>query len=149
MNKSVHKTILLVEDSQDDRELIMFAFGKHRIANQIDMVEDGEKALDYLNGQGEYSHRKDESLPVLIMLDINLPKINGIEVLREIRKNGRTKLLPVIMFTSSNEEKDLIESYSLGANSYIRKPVDPDKFDNAIRQLELYWLLINEPPPMN
>ena len=149
MELNRHRTILLVEDNRDDRELILFAFNKHRIANQIDIAKDGEEALDYLFARGQYAGKEGHQLPVLIMLDINLPKINGIEVLEKLRNHDKTKLLPVVMFTSSNEEKDLIDSYQLGANSYIRKPVDPDKFEQAIRQLELYWLLINEPPPVN
>jgi len=141
MNK---KTILLVEDNPDDEILTLRALKKDNLANKITVARDGEEALEYLFGKNHDGN----DLPVLIILDLKLPKIGGIEVLRKIRSEKKTKLLPVVILTSSNEEKDLIESYSLGANSYIRKPVDFNQFLEAARQLKLYWLVLNESPPV-
>jgi len=141
------KSILLIEDNPDDIELVEIALSSKRIVNEIEVVTDGAEALDYLFCKGKYALKDQDLHPTLILLDLQLPKIDGLEVLRQIRKNEKTKLIPVIIFTSSNEERDIIESYSLGANSYVRKPVDADQFEKAVQELEMYWLLINEPPP--
>mgnify|MGYP001440937760 CR=1 FL=1 len=135
------KTILLVEDSPDDVELTLRAFRKHHIENPLVVARDGVEALDYLFGAG------DDPPPVVILLDLKLPRVAGLEVLRRIRGDHRTRLLPVVVLTSSKQEEDVVASYSLGANSYIRKPVDFEQFTEAVRQLGLYWLLLNEPPP--
>lgn len=137
------KTILLVEDNPDDEELTLLAFRKNNISNSITVARDGAEALDYLFGPGSETR----PLPFLILLDLNLPKLDGLEVLRRIRSEERTKLLPVVVLTSSKEEKDRFASYSLGCNSYVRKPVSFSEFVEAARQLGLYWLLINENPP--
>ena len=141
------KTILLVEDNPDDMELTLRAFKKSRILNQVVVARDGVEALDYLFATGAYAGR-DTSTPQIILLDLKLPKIDGLEVLRRLRTDDRTKLLPVIVLTSSSEAQDLVNSYELGANSYIRKPVDFDQFLEAVQQLGLYWLLLNEAPPV-
>ena len=141
------RAVLLVEDNDDDRELTLRSFEKHGIANKIVVARNGVEALDYLFCRGAYAGRKIEETPALILLDLKLPKLNGLEVLREIRSNPYTKRAPVVMLTSSNEEKDKIESYDLGANSYVRKPVDFDRLLEVTRQLGLYWLVMNEPPP--
>lgn len=140
------KIILLVEDNADDEELTIRTLQKNHLKNKIVVVRDGVEALDYLFGTGEYSDRDLSVNPVLIMLDIKLPKLNGLEVLKKIKGNSRTSLIPVVMLTSSDEEKDLIESYQLGANSYVRKPVDFAEFQKSVRQLALYWVLLNESP---
>jgi len=139
--------ILQVEDNPDDVELTLLAFKNSHIQNEVVVVRDGAEALDYLFGTGAYAGRDIDIMPAVTLLDLNLPKINGLEVLRRIRGDERTKLLPVIILTSSKEEQDLISSYKLGANSYIRKPVDFAQFSEAIGQLGLYWLILNEPPP--
>jgi len=144
----VKDVILLVEDNPDDILLTKRAFKKSNILNELVIARDGVEALDYLFGTGIYEGRDMNVMPILILLDLNLPKIDGIEILRRLRANERTKLIPVVVLTSSKEQKDLIESYSLGANSYIRKPVDFDQFINAVRQLALYWVLLNEPTPV-
>ncbi len=144
MNK---KTILLVEDNPDDEALTIRALQKDNLANKIIVARDGAEALEYLFGKNSGKKHDANTLPELIILDLKLPKVDGIEVLRKIRSNSKTELLPVVILTSSNEEKDLIESYSLGANSYIRKPVDFKQFLEAARQLQLYWFVLNEPPP--
>jgi two-component system response regulator len=141
------KTVLLVEDNPDDEELALRAFRKHKIANNIVVARDGVEALDYLFATGPHESRDPEALPSVILLDLNLPKIDGIEVLRRVRADDRTRLLPVVVMTSSKEEKDMIESYQLGANSYVRKPIKFDDFVEATRQLGLYWLVLNEAPP--
>lgn len=137
------KIILLIEDNQSDIELTKRAFKKNRILNELVVVEDGQEALDYLFDPA----RSSEQLPVIILLDLKLPKIDGIEVLRHIRANSRTKCLPVIVLTSSREEQDIANSYDNGANSYIRKPVDFKQFAESIRTLGIYWLVLNESPP--
>ena len=144
----VKEVILLVEDNPDDVLLTKRAFKKSNILNELVVARDGVEALDYLFGTGAYKDRDMSVMPVVILLDLNLPKIDGIEILRRLRADDRTKLIPVVVLTSSKEQKDLIESYSLGANSYIRKPVDFDQFINAVRQLALYWVLLNEPTPV-
>lgn len=141
------KIILLVEDNPDDEALTLRAFNKNNIANEIIVARDGAEALDYLFAQGSYQGRDEDGLPQLILLDLKLPKIDGLEVLRQLRGHPVTSYLPVVILTSSREEQDLINGYRLGANSYIRKPVDFVQFVEAVRQLGLYWLLINEPPP--
>ena len=141
------KTILLVEDNLSDIALTKRAFEKGRISKKLVVVEDGQEALDYLFGEGAQADKDTHPLPAVILLDLKLPKMDGLEVLRRIRKNERTKRLPVVILTSSNEERDLAECYDMGANSYIRKPVDFNQFAEAIRQLGLYWLILNEPCP--
>ena len=140
------KTILLVEDNPDDEMLTLRAMRKNNIANEIVVARDGAEALDYIFGTGVYAQEDEIATPQVVLLDLNLPKIGGLDVLRKIRKNPRSALLPVVILTSSKEERDLIESYRLGANSYIRKPVDFHQFSEAIRQLGLYWLVLNEVP---
>jgi two-component system response regulator len=142
------KIILLVEDNPDDVELTLRAFKKNNILNKVIIATDGVEALDYLFGTGMYAGHDVKELPVIILLDLKLPKIDGLEVLKRIRQDDRTKLLPVVILTSSAEQNDVIEGYSLGANSYVRKPVEFDQFAEAMRYLGLYWLLWNEPPPV-
>ena len=143
------KIILLVEDNPDDEALTLRALKKNNILNEVIVARDGVEALDYLFGTGKYAGRDLSNMPQVILLDLKLPKIDGMEVLRRIRADERTKLLPIVILTSSKEERDLINGYKLGANSYIRKPVDFDQFREAIKQLKLYWLVLNEPPPNN
>jgi two-component system response regulator len=140
------KIVLLVEDNPDDVELTLRAFKKHKLFNEIVVASDGVEALAYLLGDGSDSGQEQADLPQLILLDINLPRIDGLEVLRRIRADDRTQLLPVVILTSSKEEQDLLKGYKLGANSYIRKPVNFDRFIGAVQQLGLYWLVLNEPP---
>jgi len=141
------KTILLVEDNADDEALTFRALMKNNIANQLIVARDGAEALDYLFGTGQYSGRDVTLGPQVVLLDLNLPKVSGLEVLRQLRANERTKLLPVVILTSSNEEQDRLRGYDNGANSYVRKPVDFNQFIEAVRQLGLYWLILNEQPP--
>ena len=141
------KIILLVEDNPNDVTLTERALKKSHILNRLVLAKDGAEALDYLLGTGNWADRDLNNMPQLVLLDIKLPKIDGLEVLRRIRADNRTKLLPVVILTSSNEEKDLINGYALGANSYIRKPVNFNQFADAVRQLGLYWLVLNECPP--
>jgi two-component system response regulator len=141
------KTILLVEDNPNDEELTLRAFRKNNIKNGVVVVRDGVEALDYLFATGPYEGRDAADLPQVVLLDLKLPKVDGLEVLRRIRADERTKLLPVVILTSSREEHDLVEGYRLGANSYVRKPVNFDEFIEAARHLGLYWLLLNERPP--
>jgi two-component system response regulator len=146
---SITKNILLVEDNPDDELLTLMAFKDNNIKNEVIIARDGEEALDYLFGTGKYKDRNSKLLPQIILLDLKLPKVDGLEVLKQIRSNALTKLLPVIILTSSKEDMDIINSYQLGANSYIRKPVDFEQFSEAIKQLGLYWLVLNEVPPQN
>jgi len=141
------RLILLVEDNPSDVELTKRALEKRRIINALLVAETGQEALDYLFGTGAHAGRDVTDLPTVVLLDLKLPRLDGLEVLRRIRADPRTKRLPVVILTSSNEEQDLAASYDLGANSYIRKPVDFAKFAEAIEYLGLYWLVLNEPPP--
>lgn len=141
------KTILLIEDNPSDIALTERALDRSRIANALVIAEDGQEALDYLFGQGAHAGRDPSDQPLLTLLDLKLPKIGGLEVLRTIRADPRTRRLPVVILTSSNEEQDVAASYDLGINSYIRKPVDFNQFARSVEQLGLYWLVLNEPPP--
>ncbi len=140
------KVILLVEDNPDDEALTLRALKKNNIMNEVVVARDGEEALDYLFGTGKYDGRDTSVQPQVILLDLQLPKINGIEVLKRLRADSRTALQPVVILTTSSEEKDIISSYASGANSYIRKPVDFNQFIEAVKQLGLYWLVLNESP---
>ncbi len=142
------KIILLVEDNPDDEVLTIRALRQNNILNEVVVARDGAEALDYLFAAGAYSGRDTKIMPQVVLLDLKLPKIDGFEVLKRIRSDSMFKLLPVVILTSSKEEKDLIDGYNLGANSYIRKPVDFENFVEAIRQLGLYWLVLNEAPPI-
>lgn len=141
------RVVLLVEDNPDDEVLTLRAFRNNNIGNKVVVARDGVSALDYLFGTGAYRGRDVRDLPAVVLLDLKLPKIDGLEVLKRIRANEHTKFLPVVILTSSKEEQDLINSYRFGCNSYVRKPVNFDEFLQAARQLGLFWLLINEPPP--
>jgi two-component system, response regulator len=149
MGDSGESTILLVEDNPDDVELTMRALKKNHIANDVVVARDGAEALDYLFARGTHAGRDAADAPQVVILDLKLPRVDGLEVLRAIRSDETTRLLPVVIMTSSDEEQDLVGSYALGANSYIRKPVDFGSFTEAVRQLGLYWLLLNEPPPIH
>lgn len=140
--------ILLVEDNPDDVVLTLRALKKNNILNEVVVANDGAEALDFFFGTGIYEGRDTNVMPVITLLDLKLPKIDGLEVLQRLRANSRTKILPVIVLTTSKEEKDILDSYNFGANSYIRKPVDFIQFTEAIRQLGMYWLLLNERPPI-
>ncbi|UJP04994.1 MAG: response regulator [Nitrosomonas sp.] len=140
------KAILLVEDNPDDALLTLDALQANRVGNKVVIARNGVEALDYLFGEGTYAGRDVMDVPAVVLLDLKLPKIDGLEVLRRIRANEHIRLLPVVILTSSNEEEDRFRGYSLGANSYVRKPVDFDEFVKAAGQLGLYWLLLNEPP---
>ena len=140
------KIILLVEDNPDDVQLTLRALKKNNIMNEIIVAQDGVEALDYLFGTGKFSGRDMSVMPQMILLDLKMPRMDGLEVLLRIRADERTKLLPVVVLTTSNEDKDRVESYKLGANSYVRKPVDFNQFSEAVNQLGLYWLLLNEGP---
>ena len=140
-------TILLVEDNPDDEALTLRALKKNNIRNEVAVARDGAEALDYLFGTGAYSGRDRSVNPPVVLLDLKLPKVDGLEVLRRVRADPRTKLLPVVMLTTSNEDRDLVDAYNLGVNSYIRKPVDFAQFTQAVGQLGLYWLVLNEMPP--
>jgi two-component system response regulator len=142
------KTILLVEDNSDDEALTLRALKKNNIKNEVVIARDGAEALEYLFGTGKYAGRNTSLTPQVVLLDLKLPKVEGLEVLRRVRADQRTKLLPVVILTSSNEEQDRIDGYGLGANSYVRKPVDFSQFMDAARQLGLYWLILNEAPPV-
>lgn len=142
-----NKIVLLVEDNPDDEELTRLAFDECRLANKLVVVRDGQEALDYLFATGKYSDRDIREAPQLILLDLKLPKVDGLEVLQRVRTDDRTKLLPIVILTSSKEEQDLVESYSLGASSYIQKPVDYLQFVEAVRQIGMYWLVLNQTVP--
>jgi two-component system, response regulator len=142
------KVILLVEDNADDEKLTLRALKKNNISNKVVVARDGVEALEYLFGTGAYAGRNVSVMPQVVLLDLKLPKLDGLEVLRRVRADARTKLLPVVILTSSNEEADRINGYGLGANSYVRKPVDFNQFSEAARQLGLYWLVLNESPPV-
>lgn len=141
------KVILLVEDNPDDEILTVDALEANRVGNRVVVARDGVEALDYMFGEGAWAGRAVADLPALVLLDLKLPKIDGLEVLRRIRADERTRMTPVVILTSSNEDRDRLGGYSLGVNSYVRKPVDFDEFVRAAGQLGLYWLLLNEPPP--
>ncbi len=140
-------TILLIEDNPDDVELTLHAFQKNNMANEIVVAGDGAEGLDYLFGTGKYADRDAAEAPALILLDLQLPKIGGMEVLRKVREDERTKRVPVVIMTTSDEEEDIVNGYNGGANSYLRKPVDFTEFMNAVKQLEMYWMVLNMPPP--
>ena len=142
-----NKVILLVEDNPRDEALTLRALRKSNIVNEVVVARDGVEALDYFSGTGKFAGRELDVMPQLILLDLKLPKVDGLQVLKKIRADEHTKRLPVIIFTSSSEEEDMIKSYDLGANSYVRKPVDFDQFMEATRQLGLYWLVLNQAAP--
>jgi len=142
------QVILLVEDNPDDEMLTLRVLKKNNILNEVVVVRDGVQALDYLFGTGTYAGRDLNVMPHLVLLDLRLPRIEGLEVLRRLRGDERTRLLPVVVLTSSDEEQDIVGSYALGANSYIRKPVDFAQFTKAVQQLGLYWLVLNQGPPI-
>lgn len=144
---SATNTILLVEDNPDDEALTLRALQKNKIKNDVVVAHDGVEALDYLFGTGMYAGRDAAQLPQVVLLDLKLPKVDGLEVLRRVRADERTKLLPVVILTSSVEQQDRLRGYDFGANSYVRKPVDFNQFIDAVRQLGLYWLILNERPP--
>ena len=141
------KVILLVEDNPDDEALTLRAFAKNNIGNRIVIMRDGAEALDWLFKRGHYAERQDPD-PQIVLLDLKLPKVDGLEVLRQMRDDPRTKLMPVVILTSSKEESDVLRGYELRANSYIRKPVDFARFVEAVREIGMYWLVLNEPPPV-
>jgi len=142
-----NKTILLIEDNPSDIDLTKRALEKGRVLNELVVVSDGQEALDYLFGKGAYTGRNTSDLPTLTLLDLKLPKVSGLDVLRTIRTEACTRRLPVVILTSSREEQDMAASYDLGVNSYIRKPVNFEQFVHSVAQLELYWLVLNEEPP--
>lgn len=146
MNEMDMIEILLVEDSSEDAEITLRAFKKQNLANKVHVVEDGEKALNYIFARDTYDGRDFNNKPKVILLDLKLPKVSGLEVLRSIREDERTKQIPVVVLTSSQEEKDITESYKLGVNSYITKPVDFKQFLDTVSELGMYWLLLNKPP---
>jgi two-component system response regulator len=146
MNES-HKVILLVEDNPDDEKLTLRAFKRSHVMNPIEVARDGVEALDFLFARGAHSHRQGLPMPTVVVLDLKLPKLDGLGVLKTMRADERTRLVPVVILTSSKEEQDLISGYSLGANSYVRKPVDFSEFMEAVRVLGVYWLMMNEGPP--
>ncbi|HLA34919.1 MAG TPA: response regulator [Rhodocyclaceae bacterium] len=141
--------ILLVEDNPTDAELTLRALRKHRLANPIEWVKDGEAALDFLFARGAYANRWSAILPRLVLLDLRLPKVDGIEVLRQLRADERMRTMPVVVMTSSKEERDIVSSYNFGANSFVAKPVAFDEFNTTVSELGLYWMLINRLPPTN
>ena len=143
-----NKVILLVEDNPSDVKLTKRALDKNQITNELVVAEDGGEALDYLFGTGKHAGRDVKDIPAVVMLDLKLPRVDGLEVLQKIRASELTALVPVVVLTSSDQEQDIIASYRLGANSYIRKPVDFSRFAEAVRTLGMYWLLLNEPPPV-
>ena len=146
MNQPNQTEILLVEDSQDDLDMTLRALRKANMANHIQTARDGVEALDFIFCEGMHAGRKIENIPKLILLDLKLPKIDGIEVLKRVKGDPRTKMIPIVVLTSSKEQKDVIEAYGLGVNSYIVKPVDFEHFAAAVKNLGMYWLLLNQPP---
>jgi CheY-like chemotaxis protein len=144
----IQNPILLVEDNRDDELLTLRALKKNRILNEVVVARDGVEALEYLFGSGPHEGRDLSVMPQLVLLDLNLPRMGGLDVLRRLRQDTRTKLLAVVVLTSSKEEEDIVKSYSLGANSYVRKPVDFAEFTEAVKTLGLFWLLLHEPPPL-
>jgi two-component system, response regulator len=141
------KTVLLVEDNPTDEKLTLHAFRKGHLGNPVDVVRDGAEALDYLFRRGPFASRESDPLPALVLLDLKLPRVEGLEVLRQVRADERTRYLPIVVLTASREDEDRIRSYVLGANAYVRKPVDFNEFVEAARTLGMFWLLLNEPPP--
>jgi two-component system, response regulator len=141
--------ILLVEDNPADVELALHALRKNKLANHVQVARDGEEAVEFVFCRGVYSSRRIDRPPKLILLDLKLPKVDGLEVLRQLKSDSRTKSIPVVVLTSSKEETDLVQSYRLGVNSYIQKPVDFDQFRDTVKQLGLYWLVVNQPPPQS
>jgi CheY-like chemotaxis protein len=139
--------MLLVEDDPNDVELTLLALRKHKLANKIHVVRDGEEALDFVFSRGAYSHRTSNDPPKVILLDLKLPKINGLEVLKIVKSDPRTRAVPVVVMTSSREQRDMVEGYRLGVNSYIQKPIDFHQFQTIIRDLGYYWLVVNQSPP--
>jgi two-component system response regulator len=143
----MEKTILLVEDNPNDEELTLRALRKANIANEVAIARDGQEALDFLFGTGKYAGRELPTMPAVVLLDLKLPKLDGIDVLQRIRADPRTRLVPVVVLTSSSEDEDMVRSYQSGANSYVRKPIEFSAFANAVTQLGMYWVLINQIPP--
>ena len=139
--------ILLVEDNPDDVELAIHALRREQLINDITVARDGEEALDFIFCRGQYAHRSPQQPPRLILLDLKLPKVDGLEVLRALKTDARSKAIPVVVMTSSSEERDLVESYKLGVNAYVQKPVDFEQFRGVVKELGLFWLVINRPPP--
>jgi two-component system response regulator len=149
MSQNDRVEILLVEDNPNDLELALHALRRHNLANHIEVVRDGAEALEFIFGTGAYAGRRVEDVPKVILLDLKLPKVDGMEVLERIKSDPRTRSIPVVVLTSSSEERDVVESYQLGVNSYIVKPVDFEQFTEAVRNLGLYWLLLNQPPKLD
>jgi CheY-like chemotaxis protein len=145
MSTDFHQRILVVEDNENDLELTLDALSEHKLVNHIDTVSDGEEALDYLYRRGSYSSRETQN-PIVILLDLKLPKVSGLEVLKDIKENPELKMIPVVILTSSKEESDIISSYQYGVNAYVVKPVEFHGFIDAVRQLGVFWALLNEPP---
>lgn len=143
---NINKSILLVEDNSQDEKLILRALNKANLANQVDVVRDGQQALDYLFREGEFSGRSGTDLPTVVLLDIGLPRVSGLDVLKRLRSDPRTRLQPVVMLTSSDEERDRLASYEDGANSFVRKPLDFSEFAETVARLGIYWLAVNKPP---
>jgi DNA-binding response OmpR family regulator len=146
MNNLNEVDILLVEDNPDDAELALHALRREHLANNIFIVRDGEEALDFLFCRGKFAQRLFDHPPKLVLLDLKLPKVDGMEVLKQVKGNARTRIIPVVIMTSSKEERDLVAGYNLGANSYIQKPVDFDRFRETVKSVGLYWVVINQPP---
>ncbi|RMG98963.1 MAG: response regulator [Chloroflexi bacterium] len=146
MNNAVE--ILLVEDNPNDVELTLYALKQNNLTNRIKVLRDGVEALDYIFCRGEYADRDINDIPKVILLDLKLPKVDGLEVLKQVKANSKTRKIPIVVLTSSNQEPDIMRSYELGVNSYIVKPVDFEKFTHAVRQLGFYWLLLNQPPKL-
>ena len=147
MGDDKDQPILMVEDNPDDELMTLEALRENNICNEVTVVRDGAEALDFLFASGAYSDRDTKVMPVLVLLDLKLPKLDGLEVLKRLRADERTQMIPVVILTSSDEEKDMINGYKFGVNSYVRKPVDFDRFTEAVKQLGLYWLIMNETPP--